>query len=370
MQIPAAKEAIAPLPAAPGPAQLRDCLSPASFWHPEQLGPEPAWIPHAPFAFWLVEALRPRAIVELGTHGGYSYFALCQAVQRLDLNARCHAVDTWNGDEHAGFYGEEVYEAVRARNDCLYAAFSTLLRCTFDEALPRFDDASIDLLHIDGRHRLMDVRHDFESWRPKLSERAVVLFHDTNTRAETFGVWRYWAEVSARYPHFEFLHGHGLGVLGVGRDFPAPVRRLFEAMNDPAARMQIREAYGRLGAAISLQTVFERQATELARRNDEAAAVQERAARAAAEAQLAQTRAARAQALLEPQSAALDRLSQDLAAAQQHEVQLGAQVAERNAALQALETNCAALVHEIAEVRASTSWRITAPLRWARRLLG
>src|SRR5262249_33850043 len=283
MQGPAAKEAISPLPVPPDPAQLRDFISRASFWHPEQLGPEPAWIGHAPFAFWLVEALRPRAIVELGTHGGYSYFAFCQAVRQLNLDARCHAVDTWNGDEHAGFYGEEVYEAVRARNECLYAAFSTLVRCTFDEALSRFDDASIDLLHIDGRHQLMDVRDDFESWRPKLSERAVVLFHDTNERAENFGVWRYWAEMSARHPHFEFLHGHGLGVLGVGRDFPEPVRRLFEAMNDPDARTQIRQAYGRLGAAISLQMVFERQATKLAWRNGETAAVEERAARAAAE---------------------------------------------------------------------------------------
>ncbi len=300
MQIPAAEPALPPLPIPPGPAQLRDCVSSESFWHPEQLGPEPGWIGHAPFAFWLVAALRPRVIVELGTHGGYSYFAFCQAVQRLNLHARCHAVDTWKGDEHAGFYGEEVYEAVHARNECLYAAFSTLVRCTFDEALPRFDDASIDLLHIDGRHHLMDVRHDFETWWPKLSERAVVLFHDTNMRGGDFGVWRYWAEVSVRHPHFEFLHGHGLGVLGVGRDFPEPVRRLFEARNDPVARVQIREAYGRLGAAISLQRVFERQATELARCSGEAAAAEERAARAATEERAARAaaeeRAARAAA--------------------------------------------------------------------------
>ena len=166
-------------------------------------------------------------------------------MQRVRLDARCHAVDTWKGDEHAGFYGEAVYEAVCACNDRLYSAFSTLIRCAFDEALGKFEDGSIDLLHIDGRHRLADVKHDFETWRPKLSGRAVVLFHDTNVRAGDFGVFEFWAAVSARYPHFEFLHRHGLGVLGVGRDIPETVGRLFSAANDDAARTHVRVAYGR-----------------------------------------------------------------------------------------------------------------------------
>src|SRR5262249_18393542 len=120
------RQVFPPLPAEMEVAAPRDFLSPASFWHPDQLGPQPSWIEHAPFAFWLVDALRPRVVVELGTHGGYSYFAFCQAVDRVGIDARCYAVDTWKGDEQSGFYGEHVYEAVRARNDRLYAGFSTL----------------------------------------------------------------------------------------------------------------------------------------------------------------------------------------------------------------------------------------------------
>ncbi len=44
--------------------------------------PPGAVLEHAPFAFWLVDALRPRTFPELGTPAGFSYLTLCQAVAR------------------------------------------------------------------------------------------------------------------------------------------------------------------------------------------------------------------------------------------------------------------------------------------------
>ena len=208
-----------------------------------------AWTEHIPFAFWLIEAHRPRQVVELGTHNGTSYFAFCQAVERLGLNTRCFAVDTWKGDEHAGFYGEEVFQKVRAYNDAQYSSFSRLVRSTFDDALNHFSDGTIDLLHIDGLHTLEAVRHDLETWMPKLSERAVVVMHDTNVRERNFGVYKLFEELRERYPCFEFVHGHGLGVLGIGVEQNEQLRRLFEAQDDDSARRAVHDVFSRLGRA-------------------------------------------------------------------------------------------------------------------------
>jgi lipopolysaccharide biosynthesis protein len=220
-------------------------LEPA-FWTPERLGRTSAWWGHVPFAFWLVAGAEPQLLVELGTHEGVSYAAFCEAVLRLRLSTRCYAVDTWTGDAHAGVYQEEVYTDLRNFHDQRYDSFSRLVRKTFDEANGDFADGSIDLLHIDGYHTYEAVRHDFETWRQKLSPRAVVLFHDTNERQRDFGVWRLFEELKQEAPTFEFLHSHGLGVVALGVDAPATIQELC-ALRDEAQIATVRERFSSLG---------------------------------------------------------------------------------------------------------------------------
>lgn len=240
--------------------EMSSFISLPSFWIPDSLV-ESAWTEHAPFAFWLVGAQRPRVLVELGTHYGFSFLAFAQAIKQLGISCQCFAIDTWKGDEHSGYYGDEVYQSLFEYNARHYSSFSQLVRSTFDDAVNYFEDGSIDLLHIDGRHFLEDVQHDFETWESKLSERAVVLFHDISARERDFGVCRLWRELHTRRPSFEFVHGWGLGVLAYGNHVPEIITSLCAASEDPELTKQVREAYARLGVSVQdLRLLLERTA--------------------------------------------------------------------------------------------------------------
>lgn len=138
---------------------LGEFLSQASFWLPDRLV-ELAWLEHAPFAFWLMEALKPKIFVETGTSNDFSYLALCQSVRRLGFASKGYAIG-WQGDEH-GIHQDKDYERLRADHDPLFGEFSRLSRSTSSEALQQFSSGSIDLLHIDRRHTYEDVKYDFE----------------------------------------------------------------------------------------------------------------------------------------------------------------------------------------------------------------
>lgn len=225
---------------------------------PEWLIPEtPAWIGHIPFAFWVIHAAQPSVLVELGTHYANSYFAFAQAMKSAELPFEAYAVDTWEGDEHSGFYGDEVFRAVSEHNAKHYAGFSTLVRSTFDDAALHFDPASIDLLHIDGHHTYESVREDFETWLPKLSPRAVVIFHDVKVREREFGVYRLWNELEREYPSFSFTHSHGLGVLGVGASQSETMASLFAAAEDPRATADVRDVFASLGGSLAAVATVE-----------------------------------------------------------------------------------------------------------------
>jgi hypothetical protein len=254
------------------------------FWRPGYFGVVSDWCGHIPFAHWIVTVVKPRTLVELGTHNGIGYCAFCEAVLRNEFDTRCIAVETWRGKEPTGQCGEEVYLDFRRFHDKRYSAFSELLHCTFEDALGHIQNASVDLLHMDSSDTYEAVRHHFESWRLKLSDRAVVLFHDTNVREHDFGVWRLWAELRTKYPSFEFLHGHGLGVLAIG-NLVAPQITALCLQTDPHIVHTIRQRFSLLGGGwVRLDPHEQPQSAERAARDARIATLEAELARSMADA--------------------------------------------------------------------------------------
>jgi len=224
---------------------LHSLIEIASF-EPNSITPPNSWCGHLAFSAWLVQSFAPAILVELGTYTGNSYLSFCQAISQYHLDTKCYAVDTWRGDEHAGQYGQEIFDQISRYNEQHYSHFSRLLRMTFDDAVEYFTDGSINLLHIDGLHTYQAVRHDFETWLPKLAPGAVVLFHDINVRERGFGVWKLWEELQAEYPaNFEFIHSHGLGVLQL--DGGPDAKRLEWLRLGPAEKQVLQRYFSSLG---------------------------------------------------------------------------------------------------------------------------
>ncbi len=171
-----------------------------------------AWTGHRRFGYDLVRNTKPKIIVELGTQYGTSFFSFCQAVKDGGLKSNCYAIDTWKGDPHSGFYGEEVYQAVSRFVNEEYSDFAKLIRTTFDDSLWCFQDESIDLLHIDGYHTYEAVKHDYSTWFRKIAKNGIILLHDISVNRADFGVYKLWDELKS-YPHIEFNHSNGLGVV-------------------------------------------------------------------------------------------------------------------------------------------------------------
>lgn len=139
---------------------------------------------------------------------------MCQSVRDWGLATRCYAVDTWEGDAHTGRYSERFYQRLAEYNEFCYRDFSTLLRCTFDQARDSFSDQSIDLLHIDGYHTYQAVRHDFDTWLPKVAPGGIIMLHDIDMRRKDFGVYQFWDELVERFPHTWRMPGRaGLGLI-------------------------------------------------------------------------------------------------------------------------------------------------------------
>ena len=382
-----------------------DTLIDAASFSPESLRSPGAWMGHVPLAAWVIRQVAPSIFVELGTHTGNSYFAFCQSVVEAGLATRCFAVDTWQGDEHAGLYDEEIFTEVNAHNDGRYAGFSRLLRMTFDDALDHFSDESIELLHIDGLHTYEAVRHDFEAWLPKLAPGAIVMFHDTGVRERDFGVWKLWQELQAQYPkHIEFSHSHGLGILQLNN---APEARRQNWLGlDASQKDRLRTYFAALGARqverFELNSELSTSRQEVLASEVQIADLRQHASNLDALIADLRQHASNLEQELSTRDAHIanlrqhaSNLEQELSTRDAHIANLGRAAADRDARIADLSQHASSLMQELSArdavvasrgqdlaarddlianlsrdvdaIRHSTSWRITAPLRWVGR---
>ncbi len=144
----------------------------------------------------------------------------------------------------------EEAEAWR-REHLTYAAFSSVVRETPAQAPGQFAEGSIDVLHVHGRAGRDLFDSELKAWLSRLSSSGLVLLDDTAapTQAEPASA-RLFGQLQDKYPSFEFRHGGGVGVVGVGTKLVRRVSELLAASHQEFVQHEVRTCYRTLGEAL------------------------------------------------------------------------------------------------------------------------
>ena len=220
-----------------------------------EIDAEITWIPnfpltdnqppdHAPFEFWLTKILQPKILVELGSEPGSSYLSFCQAIDGLRLDCRAFAI--YPRADKTLDAGE-----IRSFHDQRYSAFSSVLATRTEEAFERFAPKSVDLLNIAVLPEGDNVRRMLRTFRDAMSDKAVLLLQSINAESSDPSLARLFIELSRECPNFAFLHGQGLGVIGLGDKLPSPIKSLLDMRDDSQSATHVRSIFKSHGQALA-----------------------------------------------------------------------------------------------------------------------
>lgn len=168
-----------------------------------------AWTGHKDFAQWLVRETRPGTVVELGVDYGFSFFTFANELSQT-RSGKIYGIDWFNGDDQTGSRDTKqiVMHLMQLFNLWEYGVF---IPCTFMNAASVWT-LPIDVLHIDGHHSYESVKEDFTTWKDKVRDDGVILFHDVCVGRSDFGVARLFNEIEGYHKGY-FPQSYGLGVI-------------------------------------------------------------------------------------------------------------------------------------------------------------
>jgi len=169
----------------------------------------------------LVQGLRPRNILEIGTCFGGNFYLLCRMA---DPEATLVTMDLRiPHPELLRSFARKHQRVVPVEGNSADPAALQKIKTLFPEPL--------DLLFIDGDHSYDGAAADFANYSPLVGENGIVVFHDivednatrygVDTGGYSAGVPRLWRELRQQYRVREFIRnplqdGAGIGVLFPG----------------------------------------------------------------------------------------------------------------------------------------------------------
>lgn len=180
---------------------------------------ESTWKGHEPFAFWLIQHLRPKTVVDLGFDRGLSTISFAYRnrghvfgidwFDEANYATKCFALD-------AAF--RNISNAIRFH----YAKNIHLIVGPFREIAKTWH-RKIDILHIDLAHTYQSAKQHYDNWCGYLNPEGVLLIHDVVDYPTETG--RFFQELPMH--KFIFPHSHGLGVASRSEEVMTHIKKSF-----------------------------------------------------------------------------------------------------------------------------------------------
>lgn len=215
------------------------------FWRPRFIEPS-AGLNFVPFVFWLVGIIRPRNTRVLGSTDGVLHFAICQAIEKLNVPGRCRGLAWWR--DTAGV----VPTRLRSHQSLVYediSSFAVMGGEDEDSATADIDPADLlvaDLSGIDGQTLDLDTLVGTLSSTGVLVLAGTHALSDQNKNAETS------QSPLASLPHFSLDIGTGLTVVCRNSTSFPPLYALISAARHGVLPPQIEGVFRRLGDGLEM----------------------------------------------------------------------------------------------------------------------
>lgn len=180
---------------------------------------ESTWKGHEEFAFWLVQYLKPKTIVDLGFDRGLSTIAFAYRNR-----GHVFGIDWFDDGNYATkcFALDSAFSNVSNAIRFHYVKNIHLIVGPFKEVSKNWN-RKIDILHIDWSHSYQLTKQHYETWISFLNEGGVVLIHDIQSFPKETG--RFFDELAM--PKIAFSHAKGLGIASKNLALLAEIKKQF-----------------------------------------------------------------------------------------------------------------------------------------------
>lgn len=164
----------------------------------------------------LVNRLKPKAVLEIGTARGGTFFLWCRLASE---DATLISIDL-PGGPFGGGYPE--WRVPFYRKMAKPKQKTTLFRgnshdpATLKKTMATLNGHEIDFLFIDGDHSFEGVKRDFEMYSPLVRSGGIIAFHDIVPGETGMKVSEFWGQVKTTHRHLEIVESYLQGRRGIG----------------------------------------------------------------------------------------------------------------------------------------------------------